>query len=64
LKLSEGVRLELDTQPSEQHADVATFLPEGCVVLLIMSDRTVDIMKAAQELTVSATSFASIRAAS
>jgi invasion protein IalB len=59
LKLSEGVRLELDTQTSEQHADVATCLPEGCVVLLIMSDGTIDIMKAAQMLTVSATSFAS-----
>ncbi|MBB4440208.1 MULTISPECIES: invasion associated locus B family protein [Rhizobium] len=59
LRLSEGVRLELDTQPSEQHADVATCLPEGCVVLLIMSEGTIDIMKAAQVLTVSAISFAS-----
>ncbi|WP_260694721.1 invasion associated locus B family protein [Rhizobium leguminosarum] len=59
LKLSDGVRLELDTQPSKQHADVATCLPDGCVVLLIMSDATIDILKAAQVLTVSATSFAS-----
>jgi invasion protein IalB len=59
LKLSDGVRLELDTQPSKQHADVATCLPDGCVVLLIMSDATIGILNAAQVLTVSATSFAS-----
>lgn len=59
LNLSEGVRLKLDTQPAEQHAGVATCLPDGCLVLLRMSNINLNIMKAAQGLMISATSFAS-----
>ncbi|MGK9264083.1 invasion associated locus B family protein [Sinorhizobium meliloti] len=57
LNLADGIRLTLDDRPAEQRGSFATCLPNGCLVPLTLPDASIEAIKKAKNLRVSATAF-------
>lgn len=57
LNLPDGIRLKLDDGSAEQRGSFATCLPNGCLVPLKFTDSSIEAMKVAKILKVSATAF-------
>lgn len=57
LNLSDGVLLRLDDQAADQRASFLTCLPSGCLAPLKFSPDTIETMKRAKDMRVSATAF-------
>lgn len=59
LALADGIRLKLDNRPTDHLAQFATCIPDGCLVLIAFSNASMETLKQAKTLTITATLYGS-----